>query len=673
MSNMFKPARMKKLRIITLDKYADSAVNALHEAGLVQIEDISERIQQDAEWRQILKPSSSSPFTGKISSLLMKTTGTVDFLQSMARKEKGILPMVKGFINPPPIEKVEVEALAVKDLIKKAEDTLGEVESETKPKEEKLSQLESSKTELENALNVARNLIKFDLDLSLLEGSDYVSFISGKLSAESYDNFMIDLNDFTDEIVVFDEESEQKGFKNLIIVTLKEHNDEVLGHLRKLEFERFEFSNLEGKPNEIIAKSESEIESIKAEKESILKDLADISDKWLKQLMGLKEQLEIEKQRNEIFSSFGETENTKMFEGWVTEKKLGDALTTIDESTEGHSIVDVNDPDVNNDNIPVHLDNPRFAKPYEMFVHMYSPPDYREIDPTIVMAIVFPFFFGFCLTEAGYGIIDAIVGYIIFRGMGKNSKTWANLGLIMVACGVWAIILGLVTNSLIGDFIPRFIMGDPQAMIPTTIDSINSFAHPENILIIALVVGIIHINMGLIFGAYNNLVRGDVREALGAQIVWFVLEAGVILLAAGFLLFGGGLLMYAGIGVFLLSIVLLVYFNGFFGIMDMSGFLGNVLSYARLLALCLSTGGIATTVNILTGIVGDMIPFIGIVIAPIIFIGGQMANLAFQTLGAFINSLRLHYVEYFAQFYIGGSQKFRAFRAKRKYTDLGGK
>jgi len=670
---MFKPARMKKLRIITLDKYADSAVNALHEAGLVQIEDISERIQQDAEWRQILKPSSSSPFTGKISSLLMKTTGTVDFLQSMARKEKGILPMVKGFINPPPIEKVEVEALAVKDLIKKAEDTLGEVESETKPKEEKLSQLESSKTELENALNVARNLIKFDLDLSLLEGSDYVSFISGKLSAESYDNFMIDLNDFTDEIVVFDEESEQKGFKNLIIVTLKEHNDEVLGHLRKLEFERFEFSNLEGKPNEIIAKSESEIESIKAEKESIFKDLADISDKWLKQLMGLKEQLEIEKQRNEIFSSFGETENTKMFEGWVTEKKLGDALTTIDEATEGHSIVDVTDPDVNNDNIPVHLDNPRFAKPYEMFVHMYSPPDYREIDPTIVMAIVFPFFFGFCLTEAGYGIIDAIVGYIIFRGMGKNSKTWANLGLIMVACGVWAIILGLVTNSLIGDFIPRFIMGDPQAIIPTTIDSINSFAHPENILIIALVVGIIHINMGLIFGAYNNLVRGDVREALGAQIVWFVLEAGVILLAAGFLLFGGGLLMYAGIGVFLLSIVLLVYFNGFFGIMDMSGFLGNVLSYARLLALCLSTGGIATTVNILTGIVGDMIPFIGIVIAPIIFIGGQIANLAFQTLGAFINSLRLHYVEYFAQFYIGGSQKFRAFRAKRKYTDLGGK
>jgi V/A-type H+-transporting ATPase subunit I len=118
---------------------------------------------------------------------------------------------------------------------------------------------------------------------------------------------------------------------------------------------------------------------------------------------------------------------------------------------------------------------------------------------------------------------------------------------------------------------------------------------------------------------------------------------------------------------------MLLYFNGLFGLMDVSGFLGTLLSYARLLALCLSTGGIATTVNILTGIVADMIPFIGIIIAPLIFIGGQIANLAFQSLGAFINSLRLHYVEFFAQFYIGGSQKFRAFRTKRKYTDIGGK
>ena len=177
--------------------------------------------------------------------------------------------------------------------------------------------------------------------------------------------------------------------------------------------------------------------------------------------MVLKELLEIEKQRSEIFSSFGETENTVMFEGWVTKKNLEKTLDIIENMTDGHSIVDVSDPDVEKDKIPVHLDNPRFAKPYEMFVHMYSPPDYREFDPTILMAIIFPFFFGYCLTDAGYGIVDAILGLVIFMGLGRNSKLMSNIGLILIACGAWAFILGMVTNGFIGDLFPRWILGAP--------------------------------------------------------------------------------------------------------------------------------------------------------------------------------------------------------------------
>ena len=112
--------------------------------------------------------------------------------------------------------------------------------------------------------------------------------------------------------------------------------------------------------------------------------------------------------------------------------------------------------------------------------------------------------------------------------------------------------------------------------------------------------------------------------------------------------------MFIGGPVILLALLILIYSNGLFGILDISGFLGTVLSYARLLALCLSTGGIAFTVNILTGLSYEMIPVIGIILAPIVFIGGHIANLAFQSLGAFINSLRLHYVEFFSQFYMGG-------------------
>ncbi len=668
---MFKPARMKKLKIITLDKYAEAAVNSLHESSTVQIYDISERIQEDAEWKQILKPSHSTPFLGKISSILMKTTGMADFLESVSIKDKGILTLAKGFVNPPRIEKKEVEDLNPDELLERAENTLNRVESETKPLDEKLNEVDTENAGLANAIKVAQNLIKFNFELEGLADSKYVSIISGKISLDSYEQFKLGMKNLPEEILVEDDDSIDKEFKILVIITLKVNEDKISSLLRKLEFERFDLSGISGKPEEVIKKSESRIEEIENERESILNELAVISDEWLKELFVLKEQLEIAKQRSEIFSSFGETEKTVMFEGWVTVKNLEKTLDIIESTTKGYSIVDVSDPDVEKDKIPVQLENPRFAKPYEMFVNMYSPPDYREVDPTILMAIIFPFFFGYCLTDAGYGLIDAIIGLVLFYGLGRNSKLMANIGLILVACGVWAFILGMVTNGFIGDLFPRWIIG--VSYIPTTIQSVNAFVFPQNILIIALLVGIIHINMGLFIGAYNNITRGEVREALGTQIVWFILEIGVLVAAVAYLTSGITAAEIFGVPIIILSLIMLMYLNGPYGVMDVTGFLGTILSYARLLALCLSTGGIAMTVNILAGLADSLIPYIGFILAPLVFVGGHIANCAFQSLGAFINSLRLHYVEYFSQFYIGGSRKFRAFRTKRKHTEIGGK
>ena len=668
---MFKPARMKKLKIITLDKYANAAVNSLHESSTVQIYDISERIQEDAEWKQILKPSHATPFLGKISSILMKTTGMADFLESVSIKDKGILTLAKGFVNPPRIEKKEVEDLNPDELLEKAEDILNRVETKTKPLDEKLNELDTENAGLANAIKVAQNLIKFNFELENLADSKYVSIVSGKISLDSYEQFKLGMKNLPEEILVEDDDSTDKEFKILVIITLKANEDKISSLLRKLEFERFDLSGISGKPEEVIKKSESRIEEIEKEKESILNELAVISDEWVKELLVLKEQLEIAKQRSEIFSSFGETEKTVMFEGWVTVKNLEKTLDIIENTTKGYSIVDVSDPDVEKDKIPVQLENPRFAKPYEMFVNMYSPPDYREVDPTILMAIIFPFFFGYCLTDAGYGLIDAIIGLVLFYGLGRNSKLMANVGLILVACGIWAFILDMVTNGFIGDLFPRWIIG--ISYIPTTIQSINAFVFPQNILIIALLVGIIHINMGLFIGAYNNITRGEVREALGTQIVWFILEIGVLVAAVAFLTSGITAAEIFGVPIIILSLIMLMYLNGPYGVMDVTGFLGTILSYARLLALCLSTGGIAMTVNILAGLADSLIPYIGFILAPLVFVGGHIANCAFQSLGAFINSLRLHYVEYFSQFYIGGSRKFRAFRTKRKHTEIGGK
>lgn len=662
---MFRPATMKKLSIITLDKYTDSAVRSLHEASIVQIQDISERIQEDAEWKQIFKPGRATPYLGKVSSLLMKTSSITDFLKSVRERETGIMPLVKSFINPPAIEKKEMEDLSVEELLNKVGDLIEKVESKTNPLTQKLNNLDSEKTKLKNAHKVAENLINIDIDLADLQELNHASFILGKISDESLIKFKENLKTLrSDEIVVFDYDADEKDFKNLILISLNKLEDEISYILRKVDFEKFEISGLSGKPSDIIKEADSRIESINQERESIEKDLAVISAEWFPEFKAYKEQLEIEKQRSEISTSFGETNNTVMLEGWVTEKKLQKALDIIEDSTEGNSVVEVSDPDIEKDDIPIHLDNPSFAKPYELFVKMYSPPSYREFDPTILMAIVFPFFFGFCLTDAGYGLVDLIIGVIIILGLGKNNKIMKSFGLILVACGAWTLILGDITNGFIGNLFGIGALGDfIPVNNPLIIPSVNAFVFPQNILIIALLVGFIHIFIGLSVGTYNNFKIGATRDALGSQVPWLILIVGIAL----FVITGS---MYVLAPFLIATIAMLMFFNGVLGFMDILGFIGTILSYSRLLALCLSTGGMAMTVNILTQITGSMIPILGLIIAPIIFIFGHIAVGFFMSLGAFINALRLHYVEYFGQFFIGGGHKFKAFRARRKYTNI---
>ncbi len=174
---MFKPARMKKLKIITLDKYADACVNSLHESSTVQIYDISERIQEDAEWKQILKPSHATPFLGKISSHLMKTTGIADFLELVSKKESGILTFAKNFVNPPRIEKKEVEDLGAEELLEKADEILDQVETKTKPLEDRLNEIDSESARLKNGTHVSQNLLKFNFELNDLQNQNmYLSY-----------------------------------------------------------------------------------------------------------------------------------------------------------------------------------------------------------------------------------------------------------------------------------------------------------------------------------------------------------------------------------------------------------------------------------------------------------------------------------------------------------------
>ena len=665
---MFKTARMRKIRIVTLEKYVAPTVDALHESGLIQVSDISESIQQDPELAELVTPSKTSPYTGKLSSLLMKTNGISELLGNSLSEGHGLKDTLMSFISPDvPVQK-EVEKLDTPAFIEKAEDTLAQVESKTSVIESKLAALDTETSELKSNKSLANRLSNFDMDLALLKDSKYTSTTVGRIEAGSASEIKNELSNLTDELEVFTVPMADDDGEIITVVTLKEFSDDVYSTLRKYDFEKIEVGDVEGTPQHIISKADSRLLTIDSERGSVKKELRAVAEQWDDEILALKEQLENEKEKNEILSSFVQTNDAYVLEAWVPVEDTEKVEQIVEKSSDGHCAFETIEVEGTDDeNVPILQQNGWYAKPFEYLVDMYAPVRYNAIDPTIFVAITFPFFFGFCLTDAVYGLVVAAIGVVLLKGLGKVKESMHSFGWILIWSGLWAVVLGLITNGFIGDF-PERIAG---FRLPTVFAPVEAFKHPETILIIAIAVGLLYVNIGFIIGAINNLRYGRTKEALGSQICWFVFEAGLLLLVLGFMMPAIGMIGMALGGILILAAIgILIWANGAFGLMDIFGFLGDVLSFARLLALCLATGGIAMTVNILAQMLDQMVPFVGIVLAVIVFIGGHIANFAFQVLGAFINALRLNYVEFFAQFFEEGKGKFDAFKAKRTFTKI---
>ncbi|MDO5832917.1 MAG: V-type ATP synthase subunit I, partial [Methanobrevibacter sp.] len=563
---MFKTARMRKIRIVTLEKYVAPTVDALHESGLIQVSDISESIQQDPELAELVTPSKASPYTGKLSSLLMKTNGISELLGNSLSEGHGLKDTLMSFISPDlPVQK-EVEKLDTPAFIEKAEDTLAKVESKTSVIEGKLAALDAETSELQSNKSLANRLSNFDMDLALLKDSKYTSTTVGRIEAGSASEIKNELSNLTDELEVFTVPMADDDGEIITVVTLKEFSDDVYSTLRKFDFEKIEVGDVEGTPQHIISKADSRLLTIDSERDAVKKELRAVAEQWDDEILALKEQLENEKEKNEILSSFVQTNDAYVLEAWVPVKDTEKVEQLVEKSSDGHCAFETIEVEGTDDeNVPILQQNGWYAKPFEYLVDMYSPVRYNAMDPTIFVAITFPFFFGFCLTDAVYGLAVAAIGVVLLKGLGKVKESMHSFGWILIWSGLWAVVLGLITNGFIGDF-PERIAG---FRLPTVFAPVEAFVHPDTILIIAIAVGLIYTNIGFILGAINNLRYGNVKEAIGSQICWFVFEAGIILLALGFMMPAIGMIgMILGGILIIATIGMLVWANGAYGVMD---------------------------------------------------------------------------------------------------------
>ncbi|MCD5409825.1 MAG: V-type ATP synthase subunit I, partial [Methanocellales archaeon] len=408
-----------------------------------------------------------------------------------------------------------------------------------------------------------------------------------------------------------------------------------------------------------------ELKRLKARKDELLKELKKMDEKWGQKLLTLQEELEIEIERMECPSRFGRTGDAVVIEGWVTAKDADELKSLCDRAADGHVFCKLKGASATPTEIPIKYDNPRWLQPFEFLTTMFSRPKYDEIDPTLFIAPTIVLFFGLMLGDVVYGLLLIALGYMLYQGAGTISKSMHDMSIVLMAIGASATVFGIFQGGYFGDFLPVFLGINPPFVLLSPLDN------PIAVLQIALVIGITHINMGLLIATYQNLRRKNYRDVLHGQVAWFIIQPCAAVLMFSFFrwaVIDPHLITTAGIGA-IIGVFLILIKEGPLGLFGLTGFLGDWLSYARILALALATFGIAMTVNILTKMVADIHPVM-IILAALVFVVGQTFNFALQSLGAFIHSLRLQYVEFFGKFYVGGGKEFIPFRVMRTYTEL---
>jgi V/A-type H+-transporting ATPase subunit I len=390
----------------------------------------------------------------------------------------------------------------------------------------------------------------------------------------------------------------------------------------------------------------------------------------------IEEELENEKARKEVFSRFGETRSTKIITGWVLKNQTERLRMLCAEITGGHAKCHFKDPGNNDDKVPVKLHNPKWAKPFEVLTTLFATPKYNEIDPTLIIAIPFIFFFGLMLGDAGYGFVIFFLCLFGYFSLGKIRPVVKQASYIGIFMGFSTIVFGFLMGSMFGDLVPRLIYGNPKTPLyaaellgfPLPYDPIRN---PIFLLQVSLIIGVSYIMLSIISSAGHNLKYRNFKSFFLGQFPWFLLvPCGLILIFYGFFKFEfSALILNISYLMIIIGLILLFIDKKMLFFFDLTGYLGDSLSFARLLALGLATAGIAMTINIIGELIIPVHPVLVILVLVLLFFG-HLINFVLQALGAGIHSLRLQYVEFFGRCYEGGGKGFKPFQAKRLITKL---
>lgn len=646
---------MEKVQILGLKKDLQDVLSYLQESGLMQIDDV--RSSDDVELENLAKKDHEVDYA------VAKLDFAIKFLKDYAPKR----PIWAG----QPTLSVDEALGTVKSF------NYEKVIKECEKLEEDFVADQNEKNQLTAEAALLENWKKLPFDLDVERETETSRIHIGLVPVAEYENFKEGFKKLGDLTELKKVDADNINVR-VVLVVGKSLLHEAKLFLGKSKFQEVELPIHKGSVKERLKKIASRLSELEKEMEKHEKEFVRLAQDSEK-LQIVHDVFTWQQDETRVHEKLAGTDFSFVIEGWFAEvdrKKIEEAL---EKKATAISIEKIKP--AKGEEAPILLHNKRVSWPFESVTRLYGFPTASEVDPTPFLAIFFIVFFGLCLTDAGYGLSLFVIMFVMLKFFKLPKESTGLIKLLM-----WGGLVTMVAGFFFGGYFGMTAEQAPAFMVAGDAfkgQLINAAAGtgPLTFLILALGLGIVHVLFGKVIDGWWKIKQGQYLDALLDSFLWIY----YILALLGFGLSSAGVLIPAeyseimkwcvlgGTGAMILTQgrkqkgIVAKLGIGVLSLYGLVGYLGDVLSYSRIMALGLGTGIIAFAMNTIAGLAMEMIPYVGFIFAGIVLLLGHVMNLVLSALGAFIHSARLQFVEFFSKFMEGGGSEFKPFKRNCKY------
>lgn len=453
----------------------------------------------------------------------------------------------------------------------------------------------------------------------------------------------------------------------LVISSIDEREKEKLAEVFRNSSFTVENLDIDAVPQDYKNGLQKEISELKKEKRRLKAQIKTYSED-LADLQAVYEYMQNKKLRIVESEKLAQTENTILIKGWIPTEKVSEFEKVIKDEAGDNYYLTFTDADRDDATVPIKLKNGKVASTFENLTGMYAYPRYNEIDPTPLFTPFYILFFGMMGADVGYGLVLLLATMFVLKVVNLSSQMRKSVKFFFYL-SFSVIFWGLLYGSYFGATIPgMWRLVDPASQY-------------NDLLIGSIVFGVVHIFVGLAIKAYMLIRDGKSLEAVYDVLFWYMALIGGMLFLIFKLMNLSAVVANVSMWVMIAGMAGIVLTGGreakgvgaklgggLYSLYGISSYVGDFVSYSRLMALGLSGGFIASAINMIAGMIGGN--WFGMIFIPLILIAGHLFNMFLSFLGAYVHTSRLMYVEYFGKFYEGGGKPFKDFRTENKYINL---